>query len=351
GNGSVTGSGTYNYNTELTITATAHTGSKFVAWFEGENLISNSSTYSFKVVRNINLQARFAKNTYTITARNGEGGNVTGGGQYEYGTTATLTAIPNTGHYVAGWREGSNMVSNSAKYSFEVLGDRTLEAVFAKNRYTVTTNASEGGSVTGGGTYEYGQAATLTATPNTGYHFVKWSDNTNISPKKITITDNVTISAIFAKNTYSVTTNISGEGSVSAGGNYLYNEISTLTAQPHSDSYFVGWFKNSVLISTDLVFTFNVTENVQLEAKFEKLIKVTLSANYRGTEVYINGIAHDSRFPYKGKVGEIIQIKADNPSRAFLKWQDRATGETISSSQTYNYTISAKSGNILAIFK
>ncbi|MBR6494201.1 MAG: hypothetical protein IKT22_02880, partial [Prevotella sp.] len=42
---------------------------------------------------------------------------------------------------------------------------------------TASANPAEGGTVTGGGTYEVGENVTLTATPNEGYKFVKWIAN------------------------------------------------------------------------------------------------------------------------------------------------------------------------------
>lgn len=41
----------------------------------------------------------------------------------------------------------------------------------------IFATATNGGTVSGGGTYEIGQTATLTATPDTGYEFVKWTLN------------------------------------------------------------------------------------------------------------------------------------------------------------------------------
>ena len=48
-----------------------------------------------------------------------------------------------------------------------------------KVTYTITTNVSptQGGTVTGGGTYDKGESVTVTATPATGYKFVKWIEN------------------------------------------------------------------------------------------------------------------------------------------------------------------------------
>ena len=40
---------------------------------------------------------------------------------------------------------------------------------------TVTASPSEGGTVTGGGTYESGSTALIYAVPNSGWHFVRWN--------------------------------------------------------------------------------------------------------------------------------------------------------------------------------
>ena len=48
--------------------------------------------------------------------------------------------------------------------------------------YEIAASATEGGTVTGAGTYDYGTSVTLTATPNEGYNFVNWTeDGTEVS--------------------------------------------------------------------------------------------------------------------------------------------------------------------------
>ncbi len=54
--------------------------------------------------------------------------------------------------------------------------------------YVISLSASTGGTVSGGGTYEVGSTATIKATPNTGYRFVKWSDGNTNAERQITIT-------------------------------------------------------------------------------------------------------------------------------------------------------------------
>ena len=69
--------------------------------------------------------------SYQIIARAGEGGKVSGGGTFLYGTTVTLTAIPNRNYSFGGWYENGMKVNGAgATYSFTASKNRTLEAKF-----------------------------------------------------------------------------------------------------------------------------------------------------------------------------------------------------------------------------
>lgn len=81
----------------------------------------------------------------------------------------------------SGWSSFSNIQCNSAQ------------------TYTITVTSANPtmGTVTGGGTYNSGATATLTAMPNSGYHFVRWQDNNTQNPRTITVTANATYTAYF----------------------------------------------------------------------------------------------------------------------------------------------------------
>lgn len=66
-------------------------------------------------------------------------------------------------------------------------------------QYTITVNANDTtmGTVTGGGVYAANATATLTATANTGYKFVKWQDGNTSNPRDITVTKDETYTATF----------------------------------------------------------------------------------------------------------------------------------------------------------
>ena len=63
---------------------------------------------------------------------------------------------------------------------------------------SVNSNNPAWGTVTGAGSYASGATATLTATANSGYHFVEWQDGNIDNPRTITVTGNATYTATFA---------------------------------------------------------------------------------------------------------------------------------------------------------
>lgn len=68
--------------------------------------------------------------------------------------------------------------------------------------YTVTVNVNDisMGAVVGGGNYGLGEQVMLAAIPNSGYHFVKWDDENTSNPRLLTVTEDVELTAIFAKD-------------------------------------------------------------------------------------------------------------------------------------------------------
>lgn len=78
-------------------------------------------------------------------------------------------------------------------------------------RYTVSIAEAVHGRVSGAGTFSTGTEVTLTATPDKGYKFVKWSNNVTDNPYTFTLTRNTTLSALFEANTYTLIKNRTGD--------------------------------------------------------------------------------------------------------------------------------------------
>ena len=207
--GTVEGAGTLKHGSTCALTATPAEGYNFTGWYESDNLIYTESPFSFLVTHARNIEARFGLKTYDVqvTANPTEGGTVTGAGNYIHGSTCTLEATPATGYNFDGWYQGSTLLSAETTYSFTVTQALTLEARFSLKTYTITVTITptEGGTVTGAGSYNHGSTCTLEATPASGYRFVGWyKADTELSGEptySFTVTESHSIEARFNNST------------------------------------------------------------------------------------------------------------------------------------------------------
>ena len=144
-------------------------------------------------------------------------------------------------------------------------------------QYTLTANASDGGSVSGGGTFESGTQVSLTATPSAGYSFSGWSNGSTANPFTVTLNSNTTITANFQVivNSYTLTVTAAEGGTVTGGGEYEEGTEVTITATAEDGYTFVNWSNGS----TESSISISVSENINLEATFEELPKYQVTLN------------------------------------------------------------------------
>ena len=157
------------------------------------------------------------------------GGNVTGGGTYNQGQSCTVTATANSGFTFTNWMENGSVVSTQASYTFVVNSNRNLVANFQAQtqnyNITVSANPTNGGTVTGGGSYQQGQSCTVHATANSGFTFTNWTENGNVVSTQanytFTVNGNRTLVANFQAQpqnyTVTVSANPANSGTVSGG--------------------------------------------------------------------------------------------------------------------------------------
>ena len=229
--------------------------------------------------------------TINVTQNNPAYGSVSGAGIYNIGDSVTVSATANSGYIFSKWMDENGNIITDNPYSFIAATNLTLNAIFLNSSgttyiITVEVNDSIMGTATGGGTYIAGDQITLSATANTGYHFVNWTQNstfgTNIVSTDpdfiITVTGDKTFIANFEPDSgtvtqYTVTLNTADAtmGSVSpAGANTVNNGSSfTATATANTGYHFVAWMNGTTQVSTANPYTFTVSENITLTATFE----------------------------------------------------------------------------------
>lgn len=119
------------------------------------------------------------------------------------GQTETVQAIPADGYEFDRWSDGG---SQTHTVTWSTAG-QSLIAYFTKKaetKYTLSLSSSpsSGGSTSGQGSYTAGSKAYVTATANSGYRFVRWSDGGSQS-HYVTMDSNKSLTAYF--DAYSVT--------------------------------------------------------------------------------------------------------------------------------------------------
>ena len=189
--GTVSGSGQYEEGATATVTAVANEGFRFLEWAEAGTQISTAANLTFTVTSDRTLTAIFEpisepapgptpKPTYTINVSTAEGGTASGGGEYEQGSSVTLTATPENGYRFIAWTENDGQISTDENYTFIADHDRTIVAIFmpiSKPTYTVQVSSTQGVVAEGSGSYKEGETVTVNAVPDNGYRFRRWEEN------------------------------------------------------------------------------------------------------------------------------------------------------------------------------
>ena len=112
--------------------------------------------------------------------------------------------------------------------------------------YTLTYTAGANGSITGTTpqTVNAGANGTpVTAVPNANYHFVQWSDASTQNPRTDTnVAANISVTASFAINTFTVTPSVAGNGSIAPNTPQTVNGGTTtaFTLTPNANNHIVN---------------------------------------------------------------------------------------------------------------
>ena len=149
-----------------------------------------------------------------------------------------ITASPNYGYHFVRWNDGNT----DNPRTIVLASDTFFTAEFAKNTYTISTTSAnpEWGTTAGGKSALYLDEVEISATANYGYHFVKWNDNNTSNPRIVSVTEDKTYMATFAKNVYSITKNAE-HGTISGNSSAEYLDFVTLTVTPDYGYHFTQW--------------------------------------------------------------------------------------------------------------
>lgn len=164
-----------------------------------------------------------------------EGGRVEGTGKKPVGTKGSIQAIPNSGYRFTKWDDGLTSDTRDVTWDFEKSYVAYFEAIpVAKYKLSLSVSPSGSGSVTGAGDYDEGTEVKISATPNSGYAFDKWSDGDTNTSRYITMNEEKSLTAYFEQHTVSdenIFTNVTVEQINNDGGAFTslyFNKILVL---------------------------------------------------------------------------------------------------------------------------
>ena len=262
---------------------TAPTDQEFKAWEIGGTEYKVGDSYT--VNGDIEIKALWKNRvitptTYTVTVSNdGNGTGTAAPSTAAAGTTITLTAMPNEGYHFKEWEVISGGVIIKDNKFLMPNGNVEVKAIFeedappAPTEFTITVKTDGKGTASASHVKAVaGTEITLTATPNTGYHFEEWqvvSGGVTIKDDKFTMPSaNVEVKAIFEKDAppapteYTITFDGNG-GTPSVDSMTTTNrKLTSLPSASQSKHSFDGWYtekSGGTKITTDTVFHTNTT--------------------------------------------------------------------------------------------
>lgn len=170
-----------------------------------------------------------------------------------------------------------------------LLVGETSTVQLAENECRLFVTALGSGTVSGGGVKTIGSSVTVTATPDANAAFLGWKvngQNSYISTDlsyTFTITGQTDLIGEFeAVDPNSVTLDISAtpssKGGVRIGNSGAYNSVAsarftvgtsvTISADAYAGGAFDGWYNGNTAVSDNVLYTFTINEDTNLEARF-----------------------------------------------------------------------------------
>ena len=247
--GNVTG---YTYGVGATLPTAGdmtYTGHTFKGWYDNENLTGSPVTaIGDTETGNKEYWAKWKINQYTVTVKP-ENGKADITITQDYGTPITAPTLTRDGYQFNGWDKAFPTTMPAE--------NMTIKAQWKINQYTITFDTN-GGSAVAPITQDYGTAITAPANPTReGYTFIGWD---KVIPTTMPA-ENVTITAKWKVNQYTITFNTAG-GSTVAPITQDYGTAITAPANPTREGYtFIGWDKS--------IPTTMPAENVTITAKWK----------------------------------------------------------------------------------
>ncbi len=276
------GAGTYYYSANANIRVEAPKNYNFIAWLDENNdTISKSSTLALNIIENTSLKAIFEERKHSIVLLEniaGAAALLQGEGTYHYNLQTVLSTEANEGYKFLRWESKKSVLSPQASFSYRVISDDTITAVFERVQHNINAGVSivEGGRVSfTSNTFNIGETVSISATENHHYHFLYWTENNEIVCREkvyeFVADKDINLVAHFEINRYRVNVVSNPENVATLKGTGVYNALTTVTVEAGKPvGYgFIAWINEfGDTLTHEHSFSFEVDDNTVLTAVY-----------------------------------------------------------------------------------
>lgn len=235
------------------------------------------------------LPAAFVLSTTSDPA---EGGTTTGDASHDSGSLAEVTATPAAGYAFVNWTENGVPISSNTTESVTMNVSHALVAHFFPTtvQHVIAASASptNGGTVSGAGTYDEGTEATLAATAAQGFLFGSWTEDGAVVSSNASYSFTVTAPRALVANftqqalgpwTITTTSSPAAGGTASGDGIFTNGSSVTLSATANSGYMFKRWMEGTNNVNSSASYTFSATNNRSLSAKFARVYNISSTSD------------------------------------------------------------------------
>lgn len=247
------------------------------------------------------IHRNYDSDVYTEVERSGNVEVPQGSGTYVYvplpSSPYSRTGYSFNGYGTSGWDTSpAYRPGDTVEFYVGSSGNqyRHVYCLWVRSEYTVTFNANGGNNAPSPQTFQVGSSVTLSdVTPTrAGYRFLGWSEDPNAAAASYapgttqTFNDNVTLYAVWASLTYTITFDANGGIGAPAAQTKTHGTDLTLSdSEPTREGYaFVGWAISNTAVSADYQpgDTYSAEGNATLYAVWQLVIEthtLTYDAN------------------------------------------------------------------------
>lgn len=334
------------YTFAIPNTTPTRTGHTFLGWSTSSSATSASyypgGSITVTSSGTTTLYAVWKIITYTV-GYNANGGTDAPISQTKtYGESLTLSSQKPTlpGYSFSSWNTKADGTGTSyaSGGTYTANAGVTLYAIWTSNSRTMSYDANGGSGAPAAQTFISGSSVTLSngKPTRTGHSFLGWSQNQAATTASYaaggtyTFNDSVTLYAVWARQTYTISFNANGGSGAPAAQTKTYGIDITLTSsQPTRNGYtFLGWARSNTAATADYVSgaTYGENGNATLYAVWSVVVythTLTYSAN-GGT-----GAPAAQTQTYSIEDQRSFTVTSDQPIKdgyAFLGWSNTAAG-------------------------